>query len=496
MARVATSTVAGADEVERLVHARRQPVPERLAAPGRFEADGGPTRAYVRTVEVEQLGDGRARVAQRVEFRLAAPYFGWLFGLFFRRALKRPDSGRPPWWAPPEQLDARAATVLGTLSAVAIIFGYLNTLFSQTVAFAADEFHASNSAQGAAGAAVRFGALLSLVLIAAADRRGRRSILLLCTAAGCVLSATGALAPSLAWLAASQTVARAFSAALLVVALILAAEEMPAGARAYAISLLALFSGLGAGICVLSLRLADIGTRGWRLLFVLPLLGVLVVRGLARNLPESRRYAAAHAEAPVAGHGRRLWLLAVSGFLYNLFVAPDSQFVNRFLRHERHYSGGAIGILSVGVGTPGAVGVAIGGKLADQRGRRVLAAFSVSVGTALGVVFYFASGVGLWIWGFLATIVSDAAVPALFVFGPELFPTSLRGRANGVINVVSLVGSAVGLAVAGALADQFGRVGPAMAVLAVGPVLLGVLLLVAYPETAGRELEELNPEDA
>ena len=48
---------------------------------------------------------------------------------------------------------------------------------------------------------------------------------------------------------------------------------------------------------------------------------------------------------------------------------------------------------------------------------------------------------------------------------------------------------------AGALADHFGRIGPGMAILALGPVLLAVLVLAAFPETAGRELEELNPED-
>jgi hypothetical protein len=34
-----------------------------------------------------------------------------------------------------------------------------------------------------------------------------------------------------------------------------------------------------------------------------------------------------------------------------------------------------------------------------------------------------------------------------------------------------------------------------MAVLAAGPMALAVLVLVAYPETARRPLEDLNPED-
>ncbi|MDQ3462600.1 MAG: hypothetical protein M3471_06175, partial [Actinomycetota bacterium] len=56
-------------------------------------------------------------------------------------------------------------------------------------------------------------------------------------------------------------------------------------------------------------------------------------------------------------------------------------------------------------------------------------------------------------------------------------------------------GSVGGLLGAGALADRLGGLGPALTVLALGPALLVVLVAVAYPETAQRELEELNPED-
>ena len=48
---------------------------------------------------------------------------------------------------------------------------------------------------------------------------------------------------------------------------------------------------------------------------------------------------------------------------------------------------------------------------------------------------------------------------------------------------------------AGILSDRWDGLGPALAVLSVGPLLMAALVLVAYPETAHRELEELNPED-
>jgi len=418
-----------------------------------------------------------------------------LIALPFRRALARPDTGRSPWWAPPQRLDSRSSTVLGALTAAAVVFGYLNSLFGQTVAFAAEEFRAANTAQGVAGGIVRFGGIISLLIVAAADRRGRRAVLLVATVAGCLLAATGALAPSLAVLTGSQLLARACATALLILIAIIAAEEVPARCRAFAVSVLAMAGGLGAGGCVLALRLADLGPRAWRILYVLPLLALPLVRGLARRLPESRRFLAEHPETSLSGHGKRLLLLAVSGFLLNVFVAPDSQFANRFLRHERGYSGGRISLLSLSVGTPAGIGVVVGGRLADVVGRRRVAAVALTLGTAFTVLFYFANGWAMWLWALVGSGVSDAAIPALGVYGPELFPTSLRGRANGVIAVAALAGSALGLLGAGLLADHFGRIGPAMAILAIGPLAVAVLVMIAYPETAGVELEDLNPED-
>ena len=60
--------------------------------------------------------------------------------------------------------------------------------------------------------------------------------------------------------------------------------------------------------------------------------------------------------------------------------------------------------------------------------------------------------------------------------------------------VVLALAAALAL-VAGRLTDRWDGLGPAQAVLAIGPLLMAVLVLVAYPETVHRELEELNPID-
>ncbi|HVF12981.1 MAG TPA: MFS transporter [Acidimicrobiales bacterium] len=498
MARVVARTVVDRAGLEDWLRPRTDLLVEEAVGDGSFRERDGPFERYERRVETEPVADedGSFRVTQTVEFRLALPYFRFLFTPPVRAALGRPGRERAPWWAPPEHLDTGAANALGTLAILAVTFGYLNTLFTQTIPFAGEEFGAGNTAQGVAGSLVRIGGVIALVVVAAADRRGRRKVILGAAGAGCLLAVTGALAPSLGWLTASQMLARAFASALLVLVGIVAAEEMPAGSRAYAVSLLAMAGGLGAGACVTALNLADLGPRGWRLLYVLPLLALPAVASTRHHLRESRRFLTPHSRAPIAGHGGRLLLLGVSAMLANVFMAPYSQFSNRFLRSELGFSGGRIGLFSVVVGTPAAIGIVAGGRIADVRGRRVVAAVALVGGTTCTLGF-FSSGGGwpLWVWATIGGVLSAASVPALGVYGPELFPTGLRGKANGLVALTALVGSAIGLTGAGIMSDRFGSIGQAMAVLAAGPIILAVLVLVAYPETARRRLEELNPED-
>jgi hypothetical protein len=64
-----------------------------------------------------------------------------------------------------------------------------------------------------------------------------------------------------------------------------------------------------------------------------------------------------------------------------------------------------------------------------------------------------------------------------------------------LISVVAVVGSSVGLLVAGQLSEVWDGLGPAISVLAIGPILLAALIATRYPETAHLELEQINPGD-
>src|SRR5215212_3709675 len=500
MTRAVARVVVDPAEAEAWLRPRADVVLERAVEPAgasaRFEAVEGPFAAYERVVDVVPGPDGQVEVTSAAVFRLAVPWFGWLFALPTKARLRRLPNSSGAWWAPPDRLDPRSSAVLGSLAVLALIGGYLGTLLTQTITYAAEGFGVDGDrAQGRALATVRIGILLALVLVTMADRRGRRPLLLLTAAGGCAVAATGALAPSLPWLTASQTVARALSAALGILITVVAAEEMPRGSRAYAVSVLGMAAALGAGICVLALPLADVGDDGWRVLYVLPVLGLPLCRSVARSFPESRRFTTHHRDVPLAGHGRRLALLAASTFLLALFTAPASQFQNEFLRDERGYTAAGITLFTILTNTPGGIGVIIGGRLADVRGRRIVGAVGLLGGVAGTVAMYLSSGASLWLWSLVAAVLGAATIPALGVYGPELFPTSLRGRANGLIGVLAVVGSSIGLLATGELSDRMDGLGPAISVLAFGPVLVAALVVLLYPETAHTELEDLNPED-
>jgi len=457
---------------------------------GAFRLVRGPFAHYRRRLRT----DGGV-VTETIEYRLA-PAVLPPFNLLYRSGLRRPGRpGRRPWWAPPDVPDATAATALGSLCVLAITFGYLGSLLTQTITFAADELDATKADQGATLAAVRIGVLGAVALTALADRRGRRTMVLFTAALTSVLSGACALAPGLVALGAGQTVVRGLATAGSVLLAIMVAEEMPSGSRAYGVSLLAMAGALGVGMVLWALPLADLGPEAWRLLYALGLLWLPVLAWLRRHLPESRRFAHAHVTAPMAGHGRRFWLLAASALLLSLFTAPATQLMNEFLRDERGFSAARISLFTILTNTPGGIGILIGGRLADVRGRRIVGAVGVVGGTVLTAVMVLAQGWPMWGLSIAGALIGAATVPALGVYGPELFPTSLRGRANGVIAILGVVGSVIGLLTAGYLSDRWDALGPALLVLSIGPLLMGALVLVAYPETAHRELEELNPED-
>lgn len=520
--RVVDTVEVDADGLAAYLRPREDLLVERAVGDGRFELEHGPFDHYSRTVVAETGPDGRATVTQTIDYGLAIPVWGVLFRGVVKRALRRPpaagdDPGTdgppsPPWWSPPDRLDARAARVLSLTCVLSYFAGYLGTLMTQTNTFFKDEFGASNADISWVLTSVRVGAFLALFVTALADRRGRRSILVGAAVIGSVLTVLGGFAPGLVVLAVSQAFARAFSQTTDTLSRVYAAEEVPAGSRAFAVSVLAMSGALGAGNAVIALSLADLGPQAWRILFFIPVLFVWPILRIRRTLPESTRYLV-HEAHEVAGddfehtaspearraerrvHLRRFAILGASAFLLTMFFAPQSNYMNEYLRDEQGFSAGGLVLFQILTNLPGGIGIVIGGKLADQRGRRMVATVALIVGVSANLMIFFGTGWTIWAVSTVSALVGAAVVPALGVYGPELFPTSSRGLANGGLTLLGVAGAVTGLVTVGALADRWGAFGPPIALTALGPLIVVFLVLTVYPETAHKSLEELNPED-
>ncbi len=524
--RVATTVVVHEVDDEGLAELRsdrddliRERVGERPGGePDSHVLDHGPFTVWERTLEIEppEAGAGTTnhRVIETIRYRAAVGPWWPLFAWPLRRAVHR---RRTPWWAPPDRLDTRAATVLSLLACIQVVDGYLGTVITQTITFASDEFGRGDTAQGVTLAVVRLGIVVALAVVFLADRRGRRTVLVATAVAAVVATALGAASPGLWFLGGSQLVARGLTMGMGILIGVFAAEELPRGARAYGVSILALCAALGAGMAVWVLPVADLDPRAWRAVYLVPLLAIPGVVAVRRRLPESLRFTAnapdasgtrtAVPDGPGTDDGtptntgrrrievRRLLLLAVASFLLLVFAAPASQFQNDFLKDHRGYTAAGITLFTLITSTPAGIGIFVAGRLADTRGRRPVGAIGLLGGTAFLVLAYHSTGAAMWASSVAGTVIGSLTV-ALGVYGPELFSTRNRARANGLIVTLGVAGSATGLVVVGMLSDRFGSYGPAFLVVAVGPVLAAVLVLGWFPETAKVELETLNPGDA
>jgi MFS family permease len=449
----------------------------------------------------------------RVRYRLPIPYFGFLWAPLVRRRARRveaaADEGRPlptdvPWWAPPVPQDARATITVACLCLIAGVAGYAGGtggLLTETVPYAAKVYDVGNAALGTGLAVVRVGVLVALALGPLADRFGRRRLVIDAAVAHCLLAALLGLAPTFALYIAGHVALRCVDTLLGIALGVLAVESVPAGNRAITLSLVYLAGGIGVALAVGALPLAAAGRGGFAAAYLLALLALPLVVHAGRRLRESRRYVAHAGErhgyrelrhAPYLG---RLALVAGAAFLGAIFFAPTAEFFTRYLDDVRHFSSLEIVLFLALTGAPASLTVVLGGRLADLRGRKRIAVPAIVVAALSFAGFFLTGPPWLWLFAFTGQVLGSLSLAATGVYTPELFPTRMRAAANTLVLACAVVGSGAGLAAAGLLASPLG-VGPAIAVLAVFPLIAAALIALGFPETRGRELEDTSREEA
>ncbi len=466
--------------------------------------------------------DGPTEVELRSSSNVRVPYFGWFVRTLSwwgaPRVLRHaagllraevegtspPEPPKPLPLLPPVPFSLEQAARLGAIAAVAAVANFGGALLTQNGDAVTRSFGEDDAALGFALALARAGVLVSLVATAMSDRFGRRRMILVCLAGICAANALAAVSPSFEVFTAAQFTTRALVNATLIVAAIAAVEEAPEGARAYAFALFALALGVGFGLTVVLLPLADLGDDGWRIAFAISALTAFALPSIGRNLHETTRFRRLErtgsrwrlSEVFDRRYGPRFLLLGLVAFLANVFSAPSSQLTNRYLTGTHDYSNSEVALFrSVTAGVPGIIGVVLAGRLAESRGRRPVTIVGLLIASLFQVAFFLGDGALLWIGPAIAIVAAACAGLAVGTMDAEFFPTETRGTSNGFLLVCGVAGSALGLLVATQLDDVVGGLGPAIALCAIAPIIAAVLIVPRLPETRARTLDEISPSE-
>jgi putative MFS transporter len=346
---------------------------------------------------------------------------------------------------------------------------------------------------------INVGAVLSYLLVRQADRWGRRRTLTVTIAGYTLFTFLSGLAPDVMSFAIVQLVARTFLLAEWAISMVYAAEEFPADRRGMAIGVVSACSSLGAIVCAgvvpALLRLP----WGWRSVYFVGIIPLVLLAFARRNLRETRRF---HEQAP-SGRARsifHIWTTPYRKRVIQLALIWGATYActqnavffwKDFAVTERGFSDAQVGLsitLAALLSVPLVFAV---GPFVDRVGRKRGAVIIFGL-NAVGVLGSFTLHAQ---WSLTAALVLSvfgvsAVLPVLNMFNTELFPTHLRGDAMAwANNLLGRITYVISPAVVGLVARDLSW-STAVSATAVFPVIAVVLILILLPETRGRELED------
>lgn len=379
--------------------------------------------------------------------------------------------------------------------------GYDFFALSQVLPNLRDDFGLSKSDIGWLVFLVNLGTVVAYLLVRKADQWGRKRVLTVTIAGYTAATLASGLAPDPWSFAVLQFIGRIFLIGEWAIAMVFAAEVFPAARRGMVIGVLTAVGALGSIVCAGVAPLL-IGTEvGWRLVYLVAVPPLIILAVFRRSLRESDRFASmTQAERerrrPFAAilssryAPRMLMVAAVWLFTYSCIHTAVTYF-KEYAVSDRGFTDAMVG-QSITVAALVAMPLAFSvGWLMDRIGRKPGAAL-VFITSVAGVVGSYSFETQWPITGALVFGVFGAtAVPAVLnAFSTELFPTEWRSDAFAwANNLLGRVGYVVAPLVVAMAAEETGW-GLAVAVTGVFPLIGLAIIVVKFPETRGRELEE------
>jgi putative MFS transporter len=425
-------------------------------------------------------------------------------------AAANPPRLRRPWWLPsrvPPGVGPEHLRILGFVAFAMLFENYDLGLVGAALPQITAEFGLSNVEKGSFLGAIEMGALASFLLVPLADRFGRRRLLLACVVGMSLGSLLTAFAPSAPVFAACQVLTRSFAAGAVVISYVVVAEEFPAEHRGWGIGMLAAVGAVGFGLGAAVYSQVERLPYGWRAVYALGGLAILLLPFFRRRIAETRRFresaagrphvtlSLASAFAPVLELARRYPLRAavfgMAAFLSTVGHRPAFRFVSDFLQTEHGWSPGQFAAMTVLGGLLGVAGNPVAGRLGDLYGRQRVGIAMLVPFPLLAALFFTgpdATLIPAWI---AMVFLSMAATVVMRSLSVELFPTEMRSSAGGWYLLVETLGAGAGLFLFAAVEAAVGRWGVALSLVSLATAVSAVFLL-RLPDTHRRELEAIG----
>ena len=404
--------------------------------------------------------------------------------------------------------------LVGLLMSVTIFEGYDVTIFHLCTPDIAKTFHLDDAAVGRMASLVRAGGMAAFFLVMYSDRIGRKTILSITVLGYTLFTLFTALSQGLGTFTLFQSCAQLFLSAEFGIAIIMISEEFPARSRGTGVALLNAMGLLGvvAG-GLLYAKVVDTHW-GWRGMYFIGIIPLVLVAFLRRNLRETLRFEALRAERertgqqtesilttlrnavkPLMGPYRgRVLLVAMLWNCVGLVGAPAVTFFTLYAKRDHHWTSAQISQAVVLAYLLGALGHLLAGWSLDRVGRKLTTSVTYLVG-AVSILALFQTGThAAMLTSMVITVFAfQGARTATATYSSELFPTEIRATSYSL--VVQLLGQITSLLtpfIVGVLSRSLGGLGNAVAVVSVGPVIGVVLVWLFAPETRGRTLEEIE----
>ncbi len=401
-----------------------------------------------------------------------------------------------------KSLDAYQKKLVFFLSVATFFEGYDMFAVAQLLPNLRESMHLDKGEAGLLLSFISLGTVFAGVMVRVADRIGRKRTLSITILGYTVCSLLTAAAQDAYSFGVFQLFARVFLIGEWAVAMVMAAEEFPAQARATVIGIIQACSTFGGITCAGVVPLLLKSPLGWRTVYIagaVPLVLVMIAR---RGLRETKRFSERAATGEATGglkilnhfkgpYARRILQLGLIWSLTYVCTQTATLFGKDFAVTERSFTDQMVGTSLTIAAVVALPLVFFAGKVLDVLGRRKGGA--VIFGTAAIGVFlaYFFSGRAELTFALVLAIVgTNAVLPLLNAYTTELFPTEMRGDAFALSN--NLLGR-IGYIVAPALVGWFAQQSDwstAVSSTSVSVVVALALILLLLPETKGLELEQ------